>query len=128
MKVVAELAWRSAALYRKAGHPDSAAQVLERAGKAVEAQLPKSCLEMLEKAAETVETENRPIQAACYTNKLLKIALNQDDLTSSLEKSKKLVHLYQVRTVFLTYSAARRHITKWPSTPSPPPPTHTHTL
>ena len=97
MKVVAELAWRSAALYRKAGHPDSAAQVLERAGKAVEAQLPKSCLEMLEKAAETVETENRPIQAACYTNKLLKIALNQNDMTSSLEKSKKLVHLYQVR-------------------------------
>ncbi len=32
MTAVAELAWRSAALYRKAGHPDSAAQVLERAG------------------------------------------------------------------------------------------------
>ena len=29
---------------------------------------------MLEKAVETVETENRPIQAACYTHKLLKMS------------------------------------------------------
>jgi hypothetical protein len=36
---VAELAWKSAALYRKAGHPDSAAQVLERAGKMIEDQV-----------------------------------------------------------------------------------------
>jgi hypothetical protein len=96
MRSVAELAWRSAALFRKAGHPDSAAQVLERAGKAVEEQLPKSCLEMLEKAAETVETENRPIQAACYTHKLLKMSLSQNSMEGALEKSKKLVHLYQV--------------------------------
>ena len=41
MKSVAELAWRSAALFRKAGHPDSAAQVLERAGKAIEEQVDK---------------------------------------------------------------------------------------
>ncbi len=39
MKSVAELAWKSAALYRKAGHPDSAAQVLERAGKMIEDQV-----------------------------------------------------------------------------------------
>jgi hypothetical protein len=35
MTRLAELAWRSAALYRKAGHPDSAAQVLERAGQSL---------------------------------------------------------------------------------------------
>jgi hypothetical protein len=39
VKCVAELAWKSAALYRKAGHPDSAAQVLERAGKMIEDQV-----------------------------------------------------------------------------------------
>jgi hypothetical protein len=71
-------------------------QVLERAGKAVEDQLPICCQEMLEKAAETVETENRPIQAACYTQKLLKLSLNHDSMEAALEKSKKLVRLYQV--------------------------------
>ena len=40
METVADLAWRCAALFRKAGHPDSAAQVLERAGKAVEDRVP----------------------------------------------------------------------------------------
>jgi hypothetical protein len=35
MKGVAELAWRAAALYRKAGHPDNAAQVSENLQRAV---------------------------------------------------------------------------------------------
>ena len=58
-----ELAWRSAALFRKAGQPDSAAQLLEKASLALggDRQRDNSVL-MLEKAVETVETENRPIQ------------------------------------------------------------------
>ena len=57
-----ELAWRSAALFRKAGQPDSAAQLLERASKALREKQPENSVLMLEKAVETVETENRPIQ------------------------------------------------------------------
>ncbi len=88
-----ELAWRSAALFRKAGQPDSAAQLLERAsqvgrenlflcvGNSIayknvqalrgERQRDNSVL-MLEKAVETVETENRPIQV----KKLFRICSN----------------------------------------------------
>ena len=52
---------------------------------------------MFEKAAENVETENRPIQAACYTHKLLKMSLSKNSTEGALEKSRKLVRLYQVR-------------------------------
>ena len=91
-----ELAWRSAALFRKAGQPDSAAQLLERASKALGEDLPDNSVLMLEKAAETVETENRPIQAASYVSKLLRIALEKGDKTEAIDKSRKLVELYQV--------------------------------
>ncbi len=119
-----ELAWRSAALFRKAGQPDSAAQLLEKASLALggDRQRDNSVL-MLEKAVETVETENRPIQvgvplvggedclsavvdpdftfvsaaqAACYVNKLLHMALERNDLAEATAKARKLVELYQV--------------------------------
>ena len=90
-----ELAWRSAALFRKSGQPDSAAQLLERASKAISERQPENSVLMLEKAAETVETENRPIQAASYVNKLLRIALESGDRDEAIEKARKLVELYQ---------------------------------
>jgi hypothetical protein len=58
-------------------------------------------IQMLEKAAETVENENRPIQAAIYTNKLLKIALSKKDLTGAAARARKMVELYQVRKLKL---------------------------
>ena len=53
-------------------------------------------VQMLEKAAETVENENRPIQAALYTNKLLKIALAKSDMREAVVRARKMVELYQV--------------------------------
>ena len=53
-------------------------------------------IKMLEKAAETVENENRPIQAAIYTNKLLKIALARSDMKAAVVRARKMVELYQV--------------------------------
>ena len=53
-------------------------------------------VQMLEKAAETVENENRPIQAALYTNKLLKIALAKSDMREAVIRARKMVELYQV--------------------------------
>ena len=55
---------------------------------------------MLEKAAETVETENRPAQAACYVAKLLKNSLEKRDEEESIRKARKLVELYQVSLIF----------------------------
>eukprot|EP00095_Tigriopus_kingsejongensis_P008812 maker-scaffold646_size120253-snap-gene-0.20 protein:Tk08812 transcript:maker-scaffold646_size120253-snap-gene-0.20-mRNA-1 annotation:"gamma-soluble nsf attachment isoform x1" len=95
LTAVTELAWRSAALFRKAGQPDSAAQLLERASKSIEVKQPYNSELMLEKAAETVETENRPIQAASYITKLLKIALRKKDKKDAMKKARKLVELYQ---------------------------------
>jgi tetratricopeptide (TPR) repeat protein len=93
---LAEVAWKAAAVYDKAGQPDSAAYLLERVAKSLEDQQPIICSLMLEKAAETVETENRPILAAYYVNKLLLMSLARSDLSDATLKSRKLVALYQV--------------------------------
>ena len=94
---MSELAWRSAALFRKAGQPDSAAQLLDRASRALEGKQPTNAVLMLEKAAETVETENRPIQAAIYVNKMLRMVLEDGkDKNDAVLKARKLVELYQV--------------------------------
>ena len=63
---------QAASLHRKAGQPDSCASLLEKVGRALEHSHPKYTVLMLEMAAETVETENRPFQAACYTSRLLR--------------------------------------------------------
>ncbi len=56
---------------------------------------------MLEKAVETVETENRPIQAAAYVSKLLKASLKGDDEEDAIVKARKLVELYQVNNLLV---------------------------
>ena len=64
--------FQAAGLHRKAGQPDACASLLEKVGRSLEAKDPECTILMLEMAAETVETENRPFQAACYTSRLLK--------------------------------------------------------
>jgi hypothetical protein len=51
---------------------------------------------LLEKAAETVETENRPLHAAFYVKKLLLTALENKDFQYAISKAKQLIQLYQV--------------------------------
>ena len=63
---------------------------------AVEAEDVSCTIFLLENAAETVETESRPFQAACYTSKLLAMALASNDLKSAIKRTNKLVSLYQV--------------------------------
>ena len=96
LESVAQLAWRSAGYYVKAGQPDSAAHLLSRASKDLIRKDLDMSVQMLEKAAETVENENRPIQAAIYTNKLLKIALAKNDMREAVVRARKMVELYQV--------------------------------
>ncbi len=108
LDTVAKLTWRSAGYFVKAGQPDSAAQLLSRISKDLVKEKPEMSVQMLEKAAETVENENRPIQAAIYTNKLLKIALykniNENDtdkknMEVAAARARKMVELYQVRMI-----------------------------
>lgn len=51
---------------------------------------------LLEKAAETVETENRPLHAAFYVKKLLLTALEKKEFQYAISKAKQLIQLYQV--------------------------------
>lgn len=90
-----EFAWRAAALYRKSGQPDIAALLLEKAGKIFENLDTDKTMLMLDAAAETVETENRPVQAAIYVNKLLRLLLKQRKLSDATLRARKLVELYQ---------------------------------
>ena len=52
---------------------------------------------MLERAAEIVETENRPIQAAYFVSKKLQLWIQKGEFREAAEKAKKLIRLYQVR-------------------------------
>ena len=51
--------------------------MLEKVGRSLESKDPECTILMLEMAAETVETENRPFQAACYTSRLLKLVIKR---------------------------------------------------
>ena len=55
------------------------------------------CHLMLERAAEIVETENRPIQAAYFVSKKLQLWIQKGEFREAAEKAKKLIRLYQVR-------------------------------
>jgi hypothetical protein len=55
------------------------------------------CHLMLERAAEIVETENRPIQAAYFVSKELQLWIQKGEFREAAEKAKKLIRLYQVR-------------------------------
>jgi len=87
--------FQAAGLHRKAGQPDACASLLEKVGRSLESVDPECTILMLEMAAETVETENRPFQAACYTSRLLRIALENRNLPKAVERARKLVSLYQ---------------------------------
>lgn len=92
-----DMALNAACVFEKAGQPDSAAYLLERVAKTLEDRdVPADCERLLEKAAIIVETENRPIQAAYYTNKVLQMKLQNDDLSEAVVKARKMVSLYQV--------------------------------
>ena len=112
---MAQLAWRSAGYYVKAGQPDSAAHLLSRASKDLIRKDLDMSVQMLEKAAETVENENRPIQAAIYTNKLLKIALAKSDMKEAVVRARKMVELYQVSDVEALFVSRLLKVVRLPS-------------
>ena len=90
-----ETAWKASAVYERAGQPDQAASILEKAAKTLEEKKPDFTTLMLNEAAKIVEIENRPIQAAFYINKILQLRLKTSDLIEACKCSEKMVQLYQ---------------------------------
>ena len=60
---VEDLASRAGLLYRQAGSPESAAQLLVRAAKLLEVKDPARAVSLYQKAADTVNTEDRTTEA-----------------------------------------------------------------
>ena len=87
---------RAAKIYEKAGQPDTAALLLEKVAKVFEEQEPETCQKMLKEAAEIVETENRPIQAAYFISKKIQLWIQKGELSDAADSAKKLIRLYQV--------------------------------
>lgn len=83
---VEDLASRGGLLYRQAGSPESAAQMLVKAAKIVERETPERAVSLYEKAADTVSTEDRSSEAAQHLEKaaLLTARTHQVDKCSML--------------------------------------------
>ena len=86
---------KAASVYQRADQPDYAANLLERVSKVLEESEPETAEKLLEKAAEIVELENRPIQAAFFVSKVMHFRIDADDYTAAILKAKKLIQLYQ---------------------------------
>lgn len=103
---VTKLALKCAEYFNKAGQPDSAAFLLQKY-----AEHSSNYVELLEKASSNVESENRPVQAASYTNLLLEKALKDQNLEAAIMRAEKLIELYQQadhkpsqgKSIFLLY-------------------------
>lgn len=86
LEEVEGLASRGGLLYRQAGSPESAAQMLVRAAKLLEREHPARAVGLYEKAADTVGTEDRPAEAAQHLEKaaLLTARCGQHDRAADL--------------------------------------------
>jgi len=64
MTEVVSLAERAGLLYRQAGSPEAASQLLVKSAKMLEMDQPEQALGLYQKASETVGVEDRPVEAA----------------------------------------------------------------
>lgn len=74
---IAELAMKNAAVFERAGQPESGAQILEKVALELKDKQPENFNKLLEKAADIVHLENRPIHSAFFINKLLQSCLGK---------------------------------------------------
>jgi len=86
LEEVEDLASRGGLLYRQAGNPESASQMLVRAAKLLEREHPSRAISLYEKAADTVATEDRQSEAAQHMEKavLLTVRCGQLDRAADL--------------------------------------------
>ena len=72
---VEDLASRGGLLYRQAGSPESAAQLLVRAAKLLEVKDPARSVSLYQKAADTVSTEDRSTEAGQHLEQAAKLCV-----------------------------------------------------
>jgi len=85
---IEDLASRGGLLYRQAGSPESAAQMLVRAAKMLEIPHPERAISLYEKASETVGTEDRPSEAGQHLETAAKLTVR----AGQLDRAADLLH------------------------------------
>lgn len=75
LEEVEDLASRAGLLYRQAGSPESAAQLLVRAAKLLEVKDPARAVSLYQKAADTVGTEDRSTEAGQHLEQAAKLCV-----------------------------------------------------
>jgi hypothetical protein len=91
---VEELAGRGGLLYRQAGSPESASQLLVKAARMVEREWPGRAVGLYEKAADTVGTEDRPAEAGQHLEKAALLAVRAGETDRAAELLHNTLGLY----------------------------------
>ena len=85
LEEVEQLASRGAGLYRQAGSPESAAQLLVRAAKLLEPKDPALSVSLYQKAADTVGTEDRSAEAGQHLEQAARLCVRTGDYDRAAE-------------------------------------------
>ena len=92
---IPDYASRGALLYRQAGNPESAAQLLEKAAKILEPKFPEKALSLYVRAAETITTEDRPKEAAEYLTKVARLNAKAKRYEETVNTLRQTIELQQ---------------------------------
>lgn len=91
---VESLASRGGLLYRQAGSPEAAVQLLLRAAKLLEISMPASAISLYQKASETVGTEDRPAEAAQHMETAARLMVRVKEYDRAAESLHTTLQLY----------------------------------
>lgn len=91
---IVSLAERGGLLYRQAGSPESACQILVKSAKMLELEYPDKALGLYQKASETVGVEDRPVEAAQYLETAGKLMVKLEKFDEAADTLHNSLSLY----------------------------------
>jgi len=94
LEEVEDLASRGGLLYRQAGSPESASQMLIRAAKLLEVKHPERAISLYEKAADTVGTEDRLSEAAQHMEQAARLTVRAKQYDRAADLLDKTLCMY----------------------------------
>ncbi|KAG8222645.1 hypothetical protein J437_LFUL003767 [Ladona fulva] len=95
LRDVQSLAQRAAYLFQQHGSPESAASVLDKAGKLLEAQYPDQALRLYQQAADVVMIEDNPKHAAEFCSKVSRIMVKLQMYDQAADAVRREIGLQQ---------------------------------
>jgi len=95
LDLIVDYSSRGAMLYRQAGNPESAAQLLEKGAKILEPKFPEKALDLYSKAAITIATEDRPKEAAEYLTKVARLNAKAKRYDETIKSLRQTIELQQ---------------------------------